>query len=207
MGDPARILRACCSLEKLSMSSMYFGTYVPYVPSIVRNSSTLKILDLSFCRGLDFNQVKRIFSACQELKEVSFEGIKQLCPDSISFICNNLSKLIEKINLKNQKVYDNHLNNLVSRCKNIVELDLRETLVTEISLDPIIENLSKSLESLVWSGKPVDMMKLEQLKCLKYFHCFKKKRPTMKRRSSFSNELDKSKFDHSLKLFLSQQNQ
>ena len=206
MDDPARILRACCSLEKLSMGSMDFKASL-YIPAIIRNSSTLKILDLTYCKGLNLYRIKRIFSACQELKEVSFEGIEQLCPHSISFICNNLSKSIEKINLRNQKVYDNHLNNLVSRCKNIVELDLRQTLITEISLDPIIENLSESLESLVWNGNPVDMMKLEQLKCLKYFHCFKKKSKQRKRRSSFSNELDKSKYDHSLKLLLSQQNQ
>ena len=178
-----------------------------YIPAIVRNSSTLKILDLSYCKGLDFNRIRRIFSACQELKEVSFEGIEQLCPHSISFICNNLSTAIEKINLKNQKVDDNHLKNLVSRCKNIIELDLRQTLITEISLDPIIENLSESLESLVWNGNPVDMMKLAQLKCLKYFHGFKKKSIQRKRKGSPSNELDRSKHDHSLKLFLSQQSQ
>ena len=206
MDDPARILRACCSLEKLSMGSMDFKASL-YIPAIIRNSSTLKILDLTYCKGLNLYRIKRIFSACQELKEVSFEGIEQLCPHSISFICNNLSKSIEKINLRNQKVYDNHLNNLVSRCKNIVELDLRQTLITEISLDPIIENLSESLESLVWNGNPVDVMKLEQLKRLKYFHCFKKKSKQRKRKSSLSNELDKSKYDHSLKLFLSQQNQ
>ena len=193
------------------MSSMDFRAspngFGAIVSSIIKNSSTLKILDLSYCKGLDFNRIRRIFSACQELKEVSFEGIKHLCPDSVSFICNNLSTSIEKINLKNQKFDDNHLKNLVSRCKNIIELDLRQTLITEMSLDPIIENLSENLESLVWNGNPVDMMKLEQLKCLKYFHGFKKKSIQRKRRSSFSNELDKSKFDHSLKIFHSQQNQ
>ena len=188
------------------MGSIDFKASV-FIPAIVRNSSTLKILDLTYCKGLNLYRIKRIFSACQELKEVSFEGIEQLCPHSVSFICNNLPTTIEKINLRKQKVYDNHLNNLVSRCKNIVELDLRETLITEISLDPIIENLSESLESLVWNGNPVDMMKLAQLKCLKYFHGFKKKSIQRKRRVSHSSELDKSKFDHSLKLFLSQQNQ
>lgn len=172
MGDSARILRACRSLEKLSMSSLDFKAS-PYVPSIIRNSSTLKFLNLSDCNGLDFKQIKRIFSACKELKEVKFEMIDGLCPDSISFISNNLPKAIEKVSLNQLKVDDNHLNTLVSRCKNIVELNLCQTLITDRSLDPIIKNLSESLESLVWS-ETLDLkeiMKLKQLKCLKDFHC------------------------------------
>jgi len=88
------LMIACQSLEKLSLSSLDFNK-AQYIPSIERNGSTLKTLDLSDCSGLTYKQIQRIFTACHKLEELdlsctNYYKISKLCTQSISFFCGIL---------------------------------------------------------------------------------------------------------------------
>ena len=121
----------CCDLEKLSLAGLQ-STKPYFQVSILLNSKTLKVLDLNGCRGLTLEAVKQIVSHCQELTEINMDNTK-LEPESIDFLCNNLTEKIEKLSLFRLKVSDENIKNLLGKCKKISELDLGATSVTENS--------------------------------------------------------------------------
>ena len=59
-----------------------------------------------------------------------------------------LTKKIEKLNLEFLDVTDDHIENLLSRCDQIIEFGLQDTSITNKALVKIMEKLSKSLMSL-----------------------------------------------------------
>lgn len=134
--DSTRLMIACRNVEKLSLSAMNFTTG-RYIPSIVRNASTLKVLDLSNCWDIGYKQVKRIFTACQELKEVDLSCCcigtrhKKLTEESIEFIVENVPTSLERLNLSGQAVENHHLSMLLDRCKELKELSLCKTLISQ----------------------------------------------------------------------------
>jgi len=99
------LMIACQSLEKLSLSSFDFNK-VQYIPSIERNGSTLKTLDLSDCSGLTYKQIQRIFTACHKLEELdlsctNYYKISKLCTQSITFVCGILPAThIKKVQIR-----------------------------------------------------------------------------------------------------------
>ena len=121
----------CCDLEKLSLAGLQ-STKPYFQVSILHNSKTLKVLDLNGCRGLNLEAVKQVVSHCQELIEINVDNTK-LEPESIDFLCNNLTEKIEKLSLFRLKVSDENIKNLLGKCKKIFELDLGATSVTENS--------------------------------------------------------------------------
>jgi len=143
--DSTRLMIACRSLEKLSLSSLDFEKF-RYVPSIIRNRKTLKSLDLSDCKGLTFKHIRRIFTSCCHLKEVDLSGIRKLSTDSIAFICNHLPKSIEIVDLSDLAVQDEHIKALVKRCTQITELCLCKTLVTTTYWDSLPNSVQKALQ-------------------------------------------------------------
>ena len=118
-----------------------------YIPSIVRNASSLKTLDLSSSWDITFKQVKRIFSACRELKELDLSCCcvghrhKKLSKESIDFICKNVPSFIEKLNFSGQAVENEHLSMLVKRCKNLTELSLCKTYITQHGFDSLPDEI------------------------------------------------------------------
>ena len=120
-----------------------------YIPSIVRNAATLKTLDLSSSWDITFKQIKRIFSACRELRELDLSCCcvgpkhKKLSAQSIEFICNNVPSSIEKLNLSGQAVTNEHFEMLLERCKNITELCLCNTHITRDFWTTLPEEITK----------------------------------------------------------------
>lgn len=146
--DSTKLMIACRSLEKLSLSSLDFNK-ARYIPSIERNGTTLKTLDLSDCSGLSYKQIQRIFTACSKLEEVDLSStnyfkISKLSVQSISFVCGILPAThIKKVNLSGLPVKDYQLKLLVNRCQEITELCLCRTLITQQywdSLSPTVKN-------------------------------------------------------------------
>jgi len=165
--DSTKLMIACRSLEKLSLSSLDFNK-ARYIPSIERNGSTLKTLDLSDCSGLTYKQIQRIFTACHKLEELDLSStnyykISKLSTQSISFVCGILPAThIKKVNLSGLPVKDCQLNLLVKRCLKITELCLCKTLITQQywdSLSPTVKNwlqchqLSSFGKNVPWVSK------------------------------------------------------
>ena len=100
-----------------------------------------------------FECVKNIVK-CTELKELSFADYTNFknssfafskdiytTEDSMSYLVQNISPEIKKISFEGKKNFkDAHVKMLVSRCKKLEELSLRNTSITLIPMTAIIEN-------------------------------------------------------------------
>ena len=111
--DTEKMLASCYNLQKLSLR--YLLTISKTINDICKqNANTLQVLDLSCCSGLYLDSVKDIVTNCEELKEVNFADT-YLRPESISFLVNNLTDKIEKLNLSSLDCTDRDIQVLLSR--------------------------------------------------------------------------------------------
>ena len=141
-------------LEKFSIAYGHLGSSLENVIKNVclKNSKTLTVLNLQVGE-LTFECVKNIVK-CTELKELSFADYTNFknssfafskdiytTEDSMSYLVQNISPEIKKISFEGKKnCKDGHLKMLVSRCKKLEELSLRNTSITLIPMTAIIEN-------------------------------------------------------------------
>jgi len=146
--NSTKLMVACRSLEKLSLSSLDFNK-AQFVPSIEKNGSTLKTLDLSDCWGLNFKLIQTIFAACQKLEVVDLSCTdyfknSRISEESISFICGALpSKSTQTLNFCGLPLQDYQLKRLITRCQNISELRICKTLISEHYFDSLPLKIQK----------------------------------------------------------------
>ena len=120
---------------------------------IIQNCNTLRVLELTDFE-LSLESVQRIFRLCQELTELKLcadymDDRKDLCEESMDFLCNNLSTKIEKLDIAYQITFgDEQIKTLLKRCNRLTELGLMDTAVTDKSSKIIIKTLSKTLVKL-----------------------------------------------------------
>ena len=124
-------MNSCNQLQKLSLAGLQVSSQY-LEPSILLNDQTLTVLDLNGCKGLSLEMIITIVFNCLELTEVNVDNTK-LDPETITYLCNNLTEKIEKLSLFRLKVTDANVKSLVKNCKKITELDLGSTTVTETS--------------------------------------------------------------------------
>jgi len=153
-------LTASCNLEKLSVASLFMSS--SFIKSIQQNAPTLKVLDLTECRGLTPKSIKRIVTKCTGLTELNVQRT-HLDRDSISSLCRYLPKSLEKLNLSFLPVKDEQVQKLVTRCNNLSELDLSGTQITYDAVPYIIENISHSLVKLSLPNQVDDLQELIEL--------------------------------------------
>jgi hypothetical protein len=146
------ILKSCGSLERLKMQ----GPITPKMAvSICENGKTLQVLNLFLSIGAKSSYLK-IIKSCQQLKEFYLGGIYLeshrlygLSDDILEIIAKHVPPKVELLHLSNLDVTDNHIKILLSRCKQIKSLHLRQAkLITDHSLNTIRENLNLTLEKL-----------------------------------------------------------
>ena len=125
------IMNSCNQLQKLSLAGLQVSSQY-LEPSILLNDQSLTVLDLNGCKGLSLEMIITIVFNCLELTEVNVDNTK-LDPETITYLCNNLTEKIEKLSLFRLKVTDENMKSLVKNCKKITELDLGSTTVTETS--------------------------------------------------------------------------
>ena len=164
-----KLIESCYSLQKLSLSKLYLSSELISIISL-QNGKTLKVLDLSECilcnenddeQYRNFTQcalrqraysaaIQQIVENCTELVELSLHMTK-LCKKSVDILCSGLTSKIEKLDLFDMVfLSDNHVENLVTRCNKISELNLGgwRTSITKLSLNFIIEHLQFNLVKL-----------------------------------------------------------
>jgi len=140
------LLTSCCELQKITLT---FKTLNPkIVKALAQNGQSLQVLDLSCCKGLNFESILHIVTECSELTELNLQNTR-LCQSSIDILCAKLTTKIEKLNLNELwNVWDHHIEILVKRCINLSELELRYTHISDKSLSAIIEHASQNLKKL-----------------------------------------------------------
>ena len=177
------LMESCNSLQKLSLSKIELSLKIISITSL-QNSKTLEVLDLSKCTFLashdldlvgvsELDCVRQIVENCTELKELSLSKTN-LCEQSVDFLVSNLTLKIEKLDLFDMHyLRDKHVKKLVTRCKNITELNLGGwTKITKQSLSFIIENLKLTLVKLSFEPTYVrfnlnDLLQLKRMEKLK----------------------------------------
>ena len=139
-------------LEKFSIAGQFWGSLLKNVIKNVclKNSKTLTVLRLQI-RELTFESIENIVK-CTELKELSLahhseDSSVAYCKDiytsghSLSYLVQNISPAIKKISFEGKINFRNeHVQMLLSRCKKLEELSLRNTSITLIPLTAILEN-------------------------------------------------------------------
>ena len=88
---------------------------------------------MSKCKGINNDSIfyKVIIDDFTELKELNLFDT-DLSIQSVDYLVNNITTKIEKLSLRSLYfVRDRHVKTLVKRCKNITELDLFDTAITE----------------------------------------------------------------------------
>ena len=104
---------SCHHLEKLSLQDFKINPI--FLKCLIQNGQTLRVLDLSWCTGFTIESIKLITTYCTKLKDVNFY-YTNLEPDSIKYLCNNLTSEVEKLSLGYlESVRDDHIKDLAFR--------------------------------------------------------------------------------------------
>ena len=95
---------------------------------------------------------QEIIKCCQKLEEVNLDyttnGVQGLWQEDLEFLVKNITPKIEKINLWNHSVVDDHVKILLSRCNKIKALCLDTYFITDNSLTYIRQCLYLTLQEL-----------------------------------------------------------
>ena len=145
-----------------------------YLECLIPNAKMLTTLDLSssskFCPFVcvNFESIKEIILVCDQLKEANFEYQLSLEED-LDWFVNNLTPKIEKLSVAHIGIQDLQMVQLLKRCKNITDLDIKGSFMSGRALLAISENLSQSLVKLRLSNNTVITQSfLNSLPKLKY---------------------------------------
>ena len=158
------VLASCYSLEKLCLIESRLGS-INMNDLTAQNGQTLQVLNMINCTGeLNLDKMKPLIDNCVQLKELNLRGVP-ITKEAIDYLVNNLTPDIEGLSLSNlgHLIGDNEIKILVSRCKNLSSLDLRNTNIRDGSLTAIIENLQDTLENLNVAGTSIRSESLEEL--------------------------------------------
>ena len=175
------LLGATQSLEKLSIQCDRENSFNFQPINIIQNNQTLTVLRITSLKKLTFETVKLIFTNCLQLAEVSLKDCG-MSDETLSFLCNNLTNKIKKLNLFRITAFDSedyileekHVIALANRCPQLEELDLggQENVISEVALSTIIEKLQNLVKLKLPNTGQIQFPKLLELRTmpnLKYF--------------------------------------
>ena len=118
------ISATCRGLEKLSLGKVEYGLDEEDVDNILKSASTLEVLHIEELKGeISLDQFKKLVTNLTELTELNLT-FKSATKDTISFVCNNVSLKLKRVSFGQMDVTDEDIEALVTRCQNLVELDL-----------------------------------------------------------------------------------
>ena len=163
-GVKEEVLASCYSLEKLCLIESRLES-INMNDLTAQNGQTLQVLNMINCRGLlDLDKMKPLIDNCLQLKELNLRGAR-ITKEAIDYLVTNLTPDIVGLSLQNlgHLIGDNEIKILVSRCKSLNSLDLKNTDIGDESLMAIIENLQDTLENLNVAGTSISSESLEQL--------------------------------------------
>ena len=158
------LILSCHSLIKLSVPNTR-GAWKSedLLKGILQNSNSLKVLDLSECHKLTYQDIKSILSKCLNLTEVNFSfNWWTLLAPNLSDIFAKLTPNIEKISLPAISI--NAIKTLLTQCNKLTQLDLTCARFKDEPEDRNVKFPTKiKLESLYMRGFDMDFKNLEML--------------------------------------------
>ena len=162
------LILSCHNLIKLSVANPC-GTWKSddLIKAILQNSNSLKVLDLSECHYLKYQDIKSILSSCLNLTEANFSYNlwHELVPN-LSVIFESFPPSIEKLALSGAVLSNDAIIILITQCNKLTDLDLSWAhLIDEPELRSIKVQTKIQLESLYMRGfaNMLDLTHLEML--------------------------------------------
>ena len=154
------LLFSCCSLQNLKMEGLLITSKMAV--SICNNGTTLQVLNLNHSFVVDDTfefrgDFRSIIKCCQELKELDLNYVsatnnpnekKWLSDDDLEHLAENISSNVEKLNLINQSVAEEHVEIMLRRCNKIKVLTLEALFISDNPLKMIRQHLNLTLEEL-----------------------------------------------------------
>ncbi|XP_077283016.1 S-phase kinase-associated protein 2 [Arctopsyche grandis] len=143
----AKILNLCPSLLRLSLEGLSMSEAASVALGHLKQ---LKVLNLALATGLGIEGAKSISSlASLEALNVAWTGLDS---EAMDVLCNGLSSTIQRLNLSGfrKTLTERLVAVVVSRCPNLVELDLSDCVMMGEGLMPILRSVRK-LEHLAIS--------------------------------------------------------
>ena len=149
------LILSCHNLIKLSVANPC-GTWKSddLIKAILQNSNSLKVLDLSECHYLKYQDIKSILSSCLNLTEANFSYNlwHELVPN-LSVIFESFPPSIEKLALSGAVLSNDAIIILITQCNKLTDLDLSwAQLIDEPELRSIKVPTKIQLESLYMRG-------------------------------------------------------
>ena len=143
------VLASCYSLKKLWLIDFYKLETNNLNVMSVQNGQTLQVLNMIGCRRLNLDKIKPIIDNCVQLKELNLKQAV-ISEEAVGYLVNNLTPNIKRLSLGSlwNSIGDHEIEILVSRCKKLNSLYLRQTKIGNDSLMNIIENLRGTLVNL-----------------------------------------------------------
>jgi hypothetical protein len=120
------LILSCHNLIKLSVANPC-GTWKSddLIKAILQNSNSLKVLDLSECHYLKYQDIKSILSSCLNLTEANFSyNLWHELEPNLSVIFESFQPNIEKLGLSGAALSINAITILITQCNKLTDLDI-----------------------------------------------------------------------------------
>ena len=162
------LILSCHNLIKLSVANPC-GTWKSddLKKGILQNSNSLKVLDLSECHYLKYQDIKSILSSCFNLKEANFSyNLWHVQVPNLSVIFASFPPNIEKLGLSGAALSIDAIKILITQCNKLTDLDLSWAhLIDEPKLISFKFPTKIQLQSLYMRGfaNMLDLTHLEML--------------------------------------------
>ncbi|KAJ9591618.1 hypothetical protein L9F63_001832, partial [Diploptera punctata] len=169
----ASLLSVCRYLRKLSLEHCRVSEKVCL--AISRNPS-LEVLNMSACYGVTDDCIISILDGCKKILSLNL-GWTNMSVDTLDVLCTDLPHSLQRINMSGcrKTLTDDHVEQLVASCPELVELDLSDctTLTARtISLVSTLHKIEYLALSRCYSITPSAYLQLKSVKTLMYLDVF-----------------------------------
>lgn len=163
------LFKRCNRLKKLSLEHVKVNENVLSALSLSKN---LEILNLAMVEGINEKGLRYLLSNCQNIRELNLAWT-YLNVNSIQYICTNLPKTLDRLNISGCRklLSDKNVFELVSRCKDLRELDLSDcTSVTgeAVSYITMLRDLNFLAVSRCYQISYKSLLQLKKIPSLLY---------------------------------------
>ncbi|XP_060985936.1 S-phase kinase-associated protein 2 isoform X3 [Dama dama] len=122
------LLSHCSKLQNLSLEGLRLSD--PIIDNLAQNTNLLR-LNLSGCSGFSESALKTLLSSCSRLDELNLSWCYDFTEKHVQVAVAHVSETITQLNLSGYRknLQRSDVSTLVGRCRNLVHLDLSDSVM------------------------------------------------------------------------------